>query len=48
MGALLARYEWAVMALLAVGFGVWQLVSINRSIRRDRIAKDAALDREKR
>lgn len=36
MWELLARYEWGVMGLLAIGFGVWQLWSVNRSIERDK------------
>ncbi len=36
MGALLARYEWALIELLVLGWAVFELVSVNRSIRRDK------------
>jgi hypothetical protein len=39
------NYGWieiVVFAGIALGFGVWQLVSINREIARDKAAKQAA------
>jgi hypothetical protein len=41
MGALLARYEWALIELLVIGIAVYELISINRSISRDKKAKVA-------
>lgn len=41
MGALLARYEWILIELLVVGFAVYELVSVTRSISKDK-AKEAA------
>lgn len=34
--------EIVFTAAIALGFGVWQLWSVNREIRRDREAKDAS------
>lgn len=34
--------EMGFTALVVFGVGIWQLVSINRSIARDKAAKDAA------
>lgn len=34
--------EIAFTGTIAIGFGVWQLWSINREIAKDRAAKDAA------
>jgi len=37
------HYGWIEIvfsAVIALGFGVWQLVSINREIARDKAAKD--------
>ena len=39
------NYGWieiVVFAGIALGFGLWQLVSINREIARDKAAKQAA------
>ncbi len=36
MGALLARYEWALIEVLVIGLAVFELISVNRSIRRDK------------
>ncbi len=33
-----ARWEWIIMELLALGFLVWELVSVRRSIAKDRQA----------
>jgi len=35
-------FEMAVFGTFALGFGLWQLVSINKEIARDKAAKDAA------
>ncbi len=39
MGALLARYEWALIEVLVIGLAVFELISVNRSIRRDKIGQ---------
>jgi hypothetical protein len=39
MGALLARYEWALIEVLVIGIALYELISINRSIGRDKKAE---------
>lgn len=41
MGQNLGWIEIAFTAIIGLGFGVWQLVSVNREIARDRAAKAA-------
>ena len=43
MGGLLARYEWALILPLVLGFAVYELISVSRSIGRDK-AKDQKED----
>jgi hypothetical protein len=35
-----ARWEWIIMELLALGFLVWELVSVRRSIAKDKKAAE--------
>lgn len=35
-------FDMAICAIPAVGFGVWQLVSVNREIAKDKLAKEGA------
>jgi hypothetical protein len=32
----IAEFEWAIILLLALGLGVWELVRIRRLVRQDR------------
>ena len=40
MWALIARYEWGLMLLIALGLGVAELISVNRAIRRSKPPAD--------
>ncbi len=45
MGELLARYEWALILPLVLGFAIYELIAVNRSIGRDKARNE--LDRAK-
>ena len=38
--AYFSMFDMAICGIPAVGFGVWQLISVNREIARDKAAKD--------
>lgn len=40
MWAVIARYEWALFLVVALGLGVAELMSVNRAIRRSRPRAD--------
>jgi hypothetical protein len=33
--------DWGIVAVAALGFGLWQYISVSREIARDRVAKEA-------
>jgi hypothetical protein len=33
--------DWGIVAVAALGFGLWQYISVSREIARDRAAKEA-------
>jgi ABC-type nickel/cobalt efflux system permease component RcnA len=37
-----ANLEWAIGDILVIGFAIWQIISVRRSLRRDREREESA------